>query len=330
MEKNSMLIIAAVAVVAVVIGASAVVVLSGNNNSDNRDTYYFYLSTEDTSVAGWHSAKGTDAADGFANAMKSDNIKYEISQYGYVINIGENDASWFLAQYLYSNTSSEAAQASILYPIVSSGSFGGSNGWAQINGYDKTGYSGDKLCEIDAKIFFLTPYNSDYSHAGPTTDQGWMTTGPFASTVTFDKEEMYYFYISNEDTSIAGWHSAKGTDAAKAFDAAMKKDNIAYEVGSNGYLSGIGAVSGMWYTTLYIYADMTNEAAQGSIAYPVTEYGSFARANGWAAMNGYDAGEGNKFWEFESNFIFLALYNSDYSHADPTSDQGWMTTGPFA
>ena len=330
MAKSNLLIIAAVAVVAVVIGASAVAVLSGNNG-DNRDTYYFYLSSDDTSIQGWHSAQGDNAADGFANAMKKDNIKFEISQYGYVNAIGSVEGAWFIAQYLYNNTSSDAAENSILYPIDSYGSFGGANGWAQVNGYDKTGYTGDKLCEIDAKIFFMTPYNPDYTHGGPDSDKGWMTTGPFASTVTFNKEEMYYFYISSDDASIKGWHSAKGTDAAKAFEAAMKNDNIKFEVGSNGYLSGIGDVSGMWYTVLYIYSDMTKEAAQGSIAFPVDSYGSFARANGWAAMSGYDSADaGNKFSEFESNFIFLAPYNPDYTHAGPVSDQSWMTTGPFA
>jgi|GEM_PF-1493113 len=93
MVKKTVLIIAAVAVVVVVCAAAVFIVLSKDNNKDNNDadeenTYWFFIdygSYETVVVAnGWFSAKGSDALDGFRNAMDANGISYDVSTTGFI------------------------------------------------------------------------------------------------------------------------------------------------------------------------------------------------------------------------------------------------------
>ena len=151
-------------------------------------------------------------------------------------------------------------------------------------------------------------------------------------------DETYWFYLYFGDNAVnTKWYSATGTDATDAFDKAMKSAELEYEVSSWGYISSVdgkGADNGGWYIAQYLYSDTTSDAANASVLFPTDAYGSMRVSNGWAQINGYDAGEGLKLWEFGSNIFFMSMYG-EYgvsSTPSPASTTLWMTdsTGPFA
>ena len=181
MDKKIMTVIAVVAV-AVVVVAAAAVVLMGDKNKDNATEYDFYLYFADNDAKnGWYSAQGSDAGDAFQKAMKAANFEYTVSNWGYVQSIAgvDNGSGWYCAQYLYSKTDADAAAGSISYATYNYGAMSYSNGWKSTSGYDSSAFT-FKLGEFNSTIYFLIPYNSDYSASGPDEISGWKTTGPFA------------------------------------------------------------------------------------------------------------------------------------------------------
>ncbi len=324
-----------VAIIAVLVVAAAVVCVThkdNNNSGGDNETYYFYFSTSDSTVGGWHSATGKDAADAFANAMKADNIEYELNDMGYLSKVGDLVGFWYSAMYLYGNTSKSAAEGSIQYPVTSYGSYYASNGWVTINGYDDSSRAGDKLWEMNGNVFFFSMYGAKSEHADPTTDTNWMTTGPFKTTISFKNSgETYNFYISCG--SITGWYSATGKDSADAFANAMKAAGLDYEINQYGYLSKIGDYDGLWYSAMYLYGNTSSLAAQASVKYPIKDGETYYASNGWMNIFGYDdkSRTGDKLWEMNGNVFFFSLYDSapPYDHADPTTDTRWTISGPF-
>lgn len=161
------------------VGAGYVLFNSSGDDSSAEESYSFYLYFgDDDKRTKWYTADGTDATDAFDKAMKAANLSYEVSSIGYVGTI-DGEGSWYIAQYLYADTTKAAADASISGSIESYGTLRVSNGWASIAGYN--GIDGLKLCEINSNIFFMSIYQADYSAASPATCTGWMTTGPFAA-----------------------------------------------------------------------------------------------------------------------------------------------------
>lgn len=164
---------------------------SDNNNSSSstNETYWFYLYFGDNDErSAWYSASGTNiknANDAFSSAMDGFDMKYEVSSYGYIGSIDGvdgNGGGWYLAQYLYTSTSADAAQASVSYPVDDYGTMRVSNGWAKLAGFDSTSGPDLKLWEFNTNIFFMSPYNADWSAASPaSTFSLWSTTGPFAT-----------------------------------------------------------------------------------------------------------------------------------------------------
>lgn len=188
MEGNKLTTYAVVALVVgilvgVGVGYAAFHGSNDNNNSNTDDTYWFYLYFGDNAVnTKWYSATGANATDAFDKAMKNADLKYTISTYGYVGTIdGKGDNAWYTAQYLYKDTTSAAAQASILFPTESYGTLRVSNGWASVSGYD--GVSGLKLSEFGSTVYFMSMYEADYSAPSPASTLLWMSdsTGPFAT-----------------------------------------------------------------------------------------------------------------------------------------------------
>lgn len=144
-----------------------------------KEEYSFYLYFDDgDDKNGWYSAKASNATDAFKEAMKKAGISWTNSN-GYPADVGGVEGLWYICQYLYSSTDSEAAQGSILYPVISYGSLAHSNGWMSIYGY---GESEDlKLGQFGSKIFFLSPYAKMGSDTpSPVSVDGWMNSGPFA------------------------------------------------------------------------------------------------------------------------------------------------------
>ncbi len=333
-NKQYLPIVVAIIAVLVVAAAVACVIHKDKNNSGGDDeTYYYYISSTDTSISGWHSATGKDAADAFANAMKADNIVYEFNDWGYLSKIGDQAGSWYSAMYLYGNTSKTAADNSILYPVTDSyGSYYASNGWRTIYGYDDSSRTGDKLWEMNGNVFFFSLYDpTTYAHTNPTTDTKWMGVGPFESTkILKGYNEEYHFYISCG--GITGWYSATGKDSADAFANAMKTAGLDYTINQYGYLSKIGDYDGTWYSAMYNYGNTSKVAAENSILSSINgSYGYYA-ANGWMTINGYDDSSraGDKLWQMNANVFFFSMYNmDDYSHPDPATDTRWMISGPF-
>lgn len=160
---------------------------SNNNNDSNTDeTYWFYLYFGDNAVnTKWYSATGTDATDAFDKAMKNADLDYEVSKWGYISSIddkGADNGGWAIAQYVYADTSSDAAKASVEGLLTDAyGGYAGSNGWHLIAGY---GSSTDlKLSQFGSTVYFMSMYNADWTFATPDSTTLWMTdsTGPFAT-----------------------------------------------------------------------------------------------------------------------------------------------------
>ncbi len=148
-----------------------------NISYNAKQTYDFYIYFADGNEKnGWYSAKGDDAADAFSNAMEDADLTFELSN-GYPTMIGGTGTYWYLAQYLYSETDSEAATGSIASVGTEYGNFKYSNGWFSIAGYG----DGDdnKLSQFISTVYYLTPYAADYSYTGPDGVTAWQTTGPF-------------------------------------------------------------------------------------------------------------------------------------------------------
>ncbi len=144
-----------------------------------NEDYYFYIDCE--KITGWYSATGVDAADAFANAMKSAGLEYTIGPAGYLLKIGDYEGMWFSAMYNYGNTSKLAAEASVKVLVEDYG-FYSSNGWIKINGYEDSSRTGDKLWEMNGNVFFFSLYNEESwtPISDPTTSTAWSTSGPFA------------------------------------------------------------------------------------------------------------------------------------------------------
>lgn len=194
MEGNKVMVYAVVAlIVGAIVGVGIGYAVFHNDSKDSPDspdtpvstdeTYSFYLYFGDNDVkTKWYSAEGSDATVAFDKAMKDAGLEYEVSSYGYVGSIDGNTGNgggWYIAQYLYSDTTKAAANASIGYPTESYGCLKVSNGWVQVSGYD--GVEGLKLCEFCSNVYFMSPYNADWTAASPVSTTLWMTSGPFAT-----------------------------------------------------------------------------------------------------------------------------------------------------
>ncbi|MFA6804599.1 MAG: hypothetical protein WCR17_01255 [Candidatus Methanomethylophilaceae archaeon] len=183
MADNKVAMYAAVGlVVGILIGAGVGYVLFHSSGSDNNETYWFYLNFgESNAENGWYSGDATNATDGFDAAMDKAGFEYEVSSYGYIGTIdGVGTSGWYLCSYSYSETSEDAAEASILYASVSFGTLTYSNGWKSFSGYGIDD-SGLKLFESNSTIFYFSVYNSDWSASSPVSDTEWMAGGPFVS-----------------------------------------------------------------------------------------------------------------------------------------------------
>lgn len=186
MEGNNKLVV--YAVVALVVGAiigigAGYAMWSGNsdNGVDESEYHYYLYFGADSQKNGWYSATGADAGVAFENAMKSAGMDYTFSNLGYVQSIDgvDNGAGWYIAQYLYSETSTEAAQGSVAGEKVEYGILTYSNGWMLFNGYGTNGEF--QLGSCGSNIIFMSAYNVDWSAASPVSVTEWMTTGPFAT-----------------------------------------------------------------------------------------------------------------------------------------------------
>lgn len=182
MDSNGKII--AIAVVALLVGGAlgAVIGVVAKPAQDNDDTYYFYVYFgEGNAKNNWYSAKASDAAKGFEKAMNDAKLSFKLNSYKYISEIDGNNGNgsgWYIAQYLYKDTNKAAADASILYPTESYGTLRCSNGWISFSGYDSNDYT-NKIGEANGTIYFLSPYNMDYSAPSPASVNTWMTTGPF-------------------------------------------------------------------------------------------------------------------------------------------------------
>lgn len=191
MDSKSTAFLAVALVVGLAIGAAAGFFLWGNNGDTGNDdeTYWFYLNFgEGSEKNGWYSGTGTSAAEGFDSAMVKAGMSYGINTNaqsytaGYLQSVDDvdNGAGWSIVGYLWNNYSSQAQTDSI---ITSGGSyFSGSNGWSLYSGFG-TG-TDFKLGQSALTVFFMAVYGTDYSVADPTTDTGWMNSGPFAGAAT--------------------------------------------------------------------------------------------------------------------------------------------------
>ncbi len=177
-ENNKMITYAVVAlVVGVLVGAGiGYAVFHDNSNSDDETYYYYIYFGENDSSNGWYSATGTDAGNAFEKAMDNAGFDYEISSSGYISSIDNIADYWMTYQYLYSDYTSTAASASILYPSHDSyETFEYSNGWKAVAGYDDSSVS-FKMSEIDSTVFLISVYTDGVA---PDTYDGWMSGGPF-------------------------------------------------------------------------------------------------------------------------------------------------------
>lgn len=152
------------------------------------------------------------------------------------------------------------------------------------------------------------------------------TTDPNTETYS------YYLYFGADDQRT-GWYSAEGTDAATAFDSAMKAADIEYTVSSYGYIGSIGGEDGAtfgWFIAQYLYEGTTYEDAVGSITGVETTPNMTWLCNGWKTFSGYGTGSDFQLGLSGSTIFFMSPYDASFGYASPDEVSGWMTTGPFA
>lgn len=150
-----------------------------------------------------------------------------------------------------------------------------------------------------------------------------------------DGQYNFYLYFG-ADNDNNGWYSASASNTNDAFDKAMKNAGFEYTKSSIGYIQSINGEDGSgsgWYLCQYVYSGYSEEAAEGSVLYPVESYGTLSYSNGWKSMSGYGSGADLKLSQFGSMTYFFSPYASDWSAASPVSTietADWDTTGPFA
>jgi hypothetical protein len=185
MDSNVKMIAAAIGILIIGIGAGYGISWALDDSTDDVE-YSFYLHFEDDDERnGWYSGTASSAGDGFKNAMDKAEFEFKINEHGYVGTIDEAGVlnGWYVCQYLYESTDSDAAEASIKYPIEEYGTLKYSNGWKPISGYD---VDDDpevfKLSQMNSEIYFLSVYNDDWSAKSPVDAyDSWKDKGIFSN-----------------------------------------------------------------------------------------------------------------------------------------------------
>lgn len=153
-------------------------------NTDETYWYYLYFADGDNRNK-WYSATGSDATVAFDKAMDKAGFEWTKSNWGYVSSIDGVGSSWGVYNYLWSVTSSAAAESSISGATNDSyGSFAYSNGWKSFSGFDSDSDSDKmKFFQSNSNVFILTTYDSSWAaNITPVTGyDDWKASGPFAA-----------------------------------------------------------------------------------------------------------------------------------------------------
>jgi hypothetical protein len=149
------------------------------NFAAEMDIYFFINFGDNNTKTGWYTAKGSNADDALASALKDKGITLSYSKYGYP---NFDGGTWGVFTYSWYETDSTTATESISHPNYGSyGDFICSNGWDSFSGY---GTEAKKLYQSNTNVFYFSMYDpSDYSIVDPTESSIWQTaTGsPFAA-----------------------------------------------------------------------------------------------------------------------------------------------------
>ncbi len=153
--------------------------LKNENFAVEMDIYFYINFGDNNEKTGWYTAKGSNADDALAAAIKDKGITLSYSKYGYP---NFDGGTWGVFTYSWYYSDSVTATQSVSSPSYGSyGDFIKSNGWDSFSGY---GSEEKKLHQSMADIFYFSMYDpSDYSIKDPTESLLWQTaTGsPFLS-----------------------------------------------------------------------------------------------------------------------------------------------------
>jgi hypothetical protein len=142
-------------------------------------TLYFYINYGDNNAkTGWYSAKGSNADDALAAAIKDKGITLSYSKYGYP---NFDGGTWGTFTYNWFDCNKATAEASVSAPNYGVyKDFIKSNGWDAFSGF---GSDAKKLYQSVSLVFYFAQYDESYDLKDPTESQLWMTaTGsPFAA-----------------------------------------------------------------------------------------------------------------------------------------------------
>lgn len=156
-----------------------------------EETYWYYLYFADGDERNkWYSATGSDATVAFDKAMDDAGFEWTKSKWGYISTIDGVGSSWATYNYLWSITTSEAAESSISGKTNDQyGAFAYSNGWKSYSGFDidknidPENAEKMKFFQSNSNIFILTTYDALWAaNITPVTGyDDWKASGPFAA-----------------------------------------------------------------------------------------------------------------------------------------------------
>lgn len=316
-------IIAAVLVVVVVVAAVGVVYWFSTDDSESGDTYYFYLDGFESDIVGWHSAKGSDVASAFDNAMKDDGIGYKVDSFGMLTFDGYENS------YQYDETKMVTTGVGIGIYVYTSVTL--ENPWPTYF------VQGPVLKDVLGNIVYIcygeyemTPMVTNHA-VNPVTTVGsdLMTGGPFADTAyspVIDQDVEYYYFYLDGFGDLSGWHSAKGTSIINAFDNMADAEGFEYTyssgmltiedyIGTGEFDAETGTYSGI-ATGVFIYTPSTTDNPYA---------GYFGAGASLGDLNG------NILYISYGEYVSPSTGWPSYSlNPLTTADEDLMSTGPFA
>ncbi len=305
MKQKTIVIVAVVVVIlAGVYGAQALNDRHDEVRSDEA-MYYFYLDGMGDSN-GWYSANGENAQAAFQAIASEAKLTVTFSDKGWLTideypNLYEQSIGIGMFVYTSIDVSAPAANYFALGPSMKN-------------------IAGNIVYVTYSSYKFVD--TSTIYEINPSTNDAWMTTGPFAegSDYTPLEYETYYFYMGGVGDA-SGWYSASGETTQDAFVTALKDSGLTVTF-NNGILS------------IDEYPSSYEQSTKTGKGFGMFDYLSTSDVPSSYCIAGCD--NSPVLPKTASNIVFV--YYGDYAfgadwstHRDltPMTDSAWQTGGPF-
>lgn len=316
MEKKQMYTAVAAVVVVIIVVAAVAWYMTGNNGGSDEtgdgDTYYFYFDGVEE-AAGWQHATGENAQVAYQKVLENVGLEYEFNQYGMLKVDGyeetyDSETSTGIGFGFYLYTSTDTSMPSATYFAL-----------------------GPVLADVTGNIVYVTysnyemnpvTYVNTYS-SSPADSSEWMTSGPFAVGSDYEPlqyPDTYSFYLDNI-VENEGWYTVTAEDAESALSQVFQDLGLNCEFDQYGMLTVDGFEAG--------FDAETNTGTGFGVYIYTSDDTSMPMPSYFAAGPVVGNATGNVFYiSFGSYTMNPVTYATSYAE-NPSSNQGWLTSGPF-